>query len=86
MRVQTIEIADFVVTSTVIRDSERAFQWVVRVTERSGERHMVFERRGRCGPVSRGDALEIAAQAARGIASGLARPADGGWATQAAAG
>ncbi len=59
MRVQTIEIADFLVTSTVIRDSEGAFQWVVLVTERTGEHRTLVERRGVCGHVSWGDALDM---------------------------
>ncbi|MFT4065858.1 hypothetical protein [Paraburkholderia sp.] len=76
MRVQTIEIADFLVSSTVIRDSEGGFQWIVLVTERTGERRTVLERRGTCGHVSWGDALDIAADAARGIAMGLDVPRD----------
>ncbi|MGF6297202.1 hypothetical protein OKW43_006932 [Paraburkholderia sp. WC7.3g] len=78
MRVQAIEIADFLVSWTVIRDSEGAFQWVVLVTERGGEHHTVFERRGTCGHVSWGDALDIAAENARRVAIALVEPAEPG--------
>ncbi|APA90164.1 hypothetical protein BJG93_30970 (plasmid) [Paraburkholderia sprentiae WSM5005] len=71
MRVQAIQIADFLVSWTVTRDSEGAFQWVVLVTERGGEHRTVFERRGTCGHVSWGDALDIAAENARGVAAAL---------------
>jgi hypothetical protein len=71
MRVQAIEIADFLVSWTVIRDSEGAFQWVVLVTERSGEHRAVFERRGTCGHVTWGDALDLAAENARRVAAEL---------------
>ncbi|MCC8392266.1 hypothetical protein LJ656_06660 [Paraburkholderia sp. MMS20-SJTR3] len=72
MRVQTIEMADYLLTSTVIRDSEGAFQWVVLVSERCGERRALFERRGSCGRMSWGDALDLAAQAAHSVALELA--------------
>jgi hypothetical protein len=74
MRVQAIEMADFLVSWTVIRDSEGAFQWIVLVTERSGEHGTVFERRGTCGHVSWGDAQDIAAENARRVAATLVEP------------
>ena len=74
MRVQAIEMADFLVSWTVIRDSESAFQWIVLVTERGGEHGTVFERRGTCGHVSWGDAQDIAAENARRVAAMLAEP------------
>ncbi|MGF6919084.1 hypothetical protein [Paraburkholderia sp. 40] len=76
MRLQKIEIADFLVSWTVIRDSEGAFQWVVVVTERGGEHHTIFERRGTCGHVSWDDALDIAAETARRVAAGLVEPGE----------
>ncbi|MCC8404037.1 hypothetical protein LJ655_19490 [Paraburkholderia sp. MMS20-SJTN17] len=74
MRLQAIETADFLVSWTVIRDSEGAFQWIVLVTERCGEQRTVFERRGTCGHVSWSDALDIAAERARRVAAALAEP------------
>jgi hypothetical protein len=71
MRVQAIEIADLLVSWTVIRDSEGAFQWVVLVTERCSEHRTVFERRGTCGQVTWGDALDVAAENARRVAAEL---------------
>jgi hypothetical protein len=74
MRVQAIEMAEFLVSWTVLRDSEGAFQWIVLVTERGGAHATVFERRGTCGRVSWGDAQDIAAENARRVAATLAEP------------
>ncbi|MBB5503144.1 hypothetical protein [Paraburkholderia sp. MM5384-R2] len=74
MRVQAIEMADFLVSWTVVRDSEGVFQWIVLVTERGGEHGTVFERRGTCGHVSWGDAQDIAAENARRVAATLVEP------------
>ena len=76
MRVQTIEVADFLISWTVVRDSDGAFQWIVFVTERSGERRTLFERRGSCGHVAWGDALDMAAETAHRVAVGLVEPAE----------
>ncbi|WP_254905909.1 hypothetical protein [Paraburkholderia youngii] len=67
-------MADFLVSWTVIRDSEGAFQWIVLVTERGGGHGTVFERRGTCGHVSWGDAQDIAAENARRVAATLVDP------------
>jgi hypothetical protein len=72
MRVHTIELANLCVGSDVIADSDGGFLWVVRVTERSPGHRLVFEKRGRCGRVSKGDAQDLAADRASDIAAGLA--------------
>lgn len=77
MRVHTIEMADVCVRSDVVADADGEFLWVVRVTERSPDHRLVFERRGYCGQVPKGDALDIAAYRAREIAVGLALHAAG---------
>lgn len=77
MRVHTIEMADVCVRSDVVADSDGEFLWVVRVTDRSPDHRLVFERRGYCGQVPKGDALDIAADRAREIAVGLALHAAG---------
>lgn len=75
MRVQVIEMADFLVSWTVAGDSEGVFRWVVRVTDRGDGHATVLERRGRCGRVSWGDAQDIAAENARRVAAALIEPA-----------
>ena len=45
MRAQAIEMADFRVSWTVVRDSERTFQRIVLVTERSGKHGTGFKRK-----------------------------------------
>jgi hypothetical protein len=86
MRVHTIEMADVCVRSDVVADSDGEFVWVVRVTERSPDQLLVFERRGCCGHVPKGDALDIAAYQAREIAVGLALHTAGSDSKNAAAG
>jgi hypothetical protein len=71
MRVKTIEIADVAVSSTAVRDSDGGFVWVVTVADRGWQHHTILERRGRCGGVALGDALDVAAQMARGVADRL---------------
>jgi hypothetical protein len=77
MRVHTIQIANLCVVSNVVTDPDGGLVWVVRVTERGPERRLVFERRGDCGDMPTGDALDIAAYHASEIAAGLASLAGG---------
>ncbi|AXE92484.1 hypothetical protein [Paraburkholderia terricola] len=86
MRVQTIAIANLLVTSTAMPDSDGGFLWAVFVTERNPEHRSILERRGTCGHVPRGDALDIAARMAREIAIGLAVLADDALASRTAGG
>ena len=72
MRVVTIAIAGVVISSEVMPDSEGGYQWIVQVAERTGDHRPILERRGTCGSVSRGDALDMAALMARKVATGLA--------------
>jgi hypothetical protein len=71
MRVKTIEIADVAVSSAAVRDSDGGFVWVVTVADRGWQHHTILERRGRCGGVALGDALDVTAQMARDVADRL---------------
>jgi hypothetical protein len=68
MRVRTIDLADITIACSAVRDSDGGFLWVVKVEDRGPEHRMVLERRGRCGRVTLGDALDFAARQAREIA------------------
>lgn len=85
MRVHTIKMSDLCVRSDVVADADGEFLWVVRVTERSLDHRLVFERRGYCGHVPKGDAVDITAYRARAIAVGLALHAAGSDSKRAAA-
>jgi hypothetical protein len=77
MRVHTIELANLCVSPDVLADSGGGFLWVVRVTERSPDHRLVFEKGGSCGRLPKGDALDLAAYRASEIAAGLASLAAG---------